>query len=447
MARFVAVCLLLVGCATGAESPLAMDSSVEELDAAADAEVIDAQEIDAPPPDACVANTEACNMADDDCDGHIDEGYSTGLPCDGADTDQCSEGFVVCSAMGDTTCSDVTSNNVEKCNGLDDDCMNGVDDTFAVGQPCSVGLGACARAGQLVCNSVQTGTVCNAMAGAPQQETCGNSVDEDCNGADVTCPGNDTAAGAIDISAGGTFTVDLSAAHDDNWAASTATLDCGDQGGRDVFYQFTLPAEEVVYFDTFGANFDTVVRVFAGACGSLGAVKACADDACSTTRSQGALDLLAGTYCLVVDQYGATTTAGSVSLSFKRGGRSGVALPAMSGNISGTTTGKNNYTIAGCEANSAQPDVGHFFLTCPNRTYSVAASTCSGTAFDSILYLRTGSASTGDVACSDDVSGCGNNLQAYFTGATVGGPNLNWLIVDGFGQTGNGNYTLSYSVQ
>jgi hypothetical protein len=27
------------------------------------------------------------------------------------------------------------------------------------------------------------------------------------------------------------------------------------------------------------------------------------------------------------------------------------------------------------------------------------------------------------------------------------GANLNWFIVDGFGTTGNGNYTLTYSVQ
>ena len=27
------------------------------------------------------------------------------------------------------------------------------------------------------------------------------------------------------------------------------------------------------------------------------------------------------------------------------------------------------------------------------------------------------------------------------------GANVNWIIVDGFGQTGNGNYALTYSVQ
>jgi hypothetical protein len=445
--RFVGVCVLFVACAQGTESRIEIDAPATPIDAPLPPDAPDAQLLDAPPPDACVANAELCNAKDDDCDSHVDEGYSTGLPCDGADGDSCSEGFVVCSPMGGTMCSDTTTDNIERCNNLDDDCKNGIDDTYPVGQPCSVGLGACVRSGQQICNSLQTGTTCSASPGMPGAETCGNAVDEDCNGADVACPGNDTAVGAIDISAGGTFTVDLSAARDDNWAMSTATLDCGNQGGRDVFYQFTLPAEEVVYFDTFGSNYDSVVRIFAGACSALGATKACSDDACSTTRSQGAIDLLAGTYCLVVDQFDAATMGGATSLSFKRGGRSGIALTSTSGNVSGTTTGKTNYSIAGCEANSPAPDVGYFFLTCPNRTYSVTASTCSGTAFDSVLYLRSGAATTGDVACSDDVSGCGTNLQSRFTGATVGGPNVNWLIVDGFGQTGTGNYTINYSVQ
>ena len=58
-----------------------------------------------------------------------------------------------------------------------------------------------------------------------------------------------------------------------------------------------------------------------------------------------------------------------------------------------------------------------------------------------------GAATSGDVACSDDVPGCGNSLQSHISGATVSGANLQWLIVDGFGQTGNGNYALTYSVQ
>jgi len=388
-------------------------------------------------------SVETCNGLDDDCDGKIDEGFGLGAACDGPDADACNEGVIVCDGTGGTTCSDHTGDNVEKCNGLDDDCRNGIDDPWPVGDACSVGLGMCARTGSLVCNAAQDGVVCSATPGAPTAELCGNGIDEDCNGGDAICPPNDLPAGAIDISAGGTFAVDLSTAHDDNWAATTPTLDCGDMGGRDVFYTFTLPAEEVVYYDTLGSNFDTVIRVYAGACTALGTIQACADDACGTTRSQGALDLPAGTYCLIVDQFSSTTTAGAASLVFKRGGRAGTPLPAASGTVAGTTTGKTDLSVASCEANSHQPDVGYFFASCPAAA-SVSASTCTGTAFDTVIYLRSGAATSADVACADDNTGCGNGLQSKLT-TSVSGANLQWIIVDGFGTTGNGPFTLTYS--
>lgn len=438
--RFVAIAALLAGCALASEPRVAGDAS------SADTAPIDGRVDAAPdgPPDACVAVAEICNNQDDDCDGVRDNGLDLGMPCDGSDSDACVEGVIVCTGTGGTVCNDMTGGTVELCNGVDDDCQNGIDDTFPIGTSCSVGLGACARPGMLVCNTAMTGTTCNAVAGAPSAELCGNGTDEDCNGADAACPVNDSAASAIDISAGGTFNADLTAAHDDNFASGTA---CGNMGGRDVFYQFTLGAEEVVYWDTFGSNFDTVVRVFAGACTGIGATQGCTDDQCSTQQTQGALDLLAGTYCLVVDQYSSSTSGGMSTLSFKRGARSGLPIAAASGSQTGTTAGRTNQSISGCEPQTTQPDVAYFFLSCPGRTYTVGANTCTGTAFDTIIYLRSGKANTGDVACSDDVSGCGNGLQSRFTGATVSGANLQWMIVDGFGTSGNGSYTLTYTVQ
>lgn len=389
------------------------------------------------------SSAEVCDSIDNDCDGAMDEGFGLGTSCDGGDTDACIEGTVVCNNSGGTKCSDATTSTVETCNGVDDDCKNGVDDSFAVGTSCSVGLGQCQRSGQLVCNGAGSDVTCNATAGNPVAETCGNSLDEDCNGSDATCPPNDQAAGAIDVSNGGQFLVDLAAARDDSWTNGT---DCGEQGGRDVFYQLTLADPEVVYLDTFGSSFDSVIRLYAGSCASLGALQTCSDDACGQQRTQVARALAAGTYCIVVDQYSSTVTAGSLKLKVKRGGRTGTQISG-SGAVSGTTTGKAHLSVASCEANTMQPDVAYFFTSCPGVTTSVSANTCSGTVFDAVVYVKSGAASTADVACSDDVSGCGNGLQPRISGAAVSGANLNWMIVDGFGQTGNGAYTLTYSIQ
>ncbi|HVV85545.1 MAG TPA: MopE-related protein [Kofleriaceae bacterium] len=386
-------------------------------------------------------NVESCNNLDDDCDGNVDEGLNLGMPCDGADTDACVEGVIVCGAGGTTTCSDNTSSTVEICNGLDDDCTGGIDNGYQVNLPCTAGVGGCARNGTTMCNAAGNGVVCSAVPGQPTAETCGDGIDQDCSGADVSCPVNDRPTSPLDISNGGTFTVDLTAANNDQ---ENGGLSCGLTGGRDVFYRFTLPAAEVVYFDTFGSSFDSVVRIFPGACTDNPGAQTCFDDQCSGRQTQGALQLAAGNYCLVVDQYSSAQTTGSLVLTFARTGRTGTAIAAASGTQSGTSCSGTNAMTGSCQPVSTAPDAGYYFLTCPSTTKTVAASTCSGTAHDSVVYLRK-AGSGNDLACNDDTTGCGNGLQSSFTGGSAVGPGLFWLVVDGY-QAECGPFTLTYAI-
>ncbi|HTM19488.1 MAG TPA: hypothetical protein VL172_03240, partial [Kofleriaceae bacterium] len=141
-------------------------------------------------PDAdpsCVpTGNEQCNGLDDDCDGPIDEDFPTlDDPCDGADLDDCAEGTFVCSQDGtDVSCTDDdTENDVETCDGTDEDCDGTPDDGFDVGMPCDGdGDTDLCQEGSWECNGLG-GVQCNDPTGSTV-ELCdvGNTMDEDCDG-------------------------------------------------------------------------------------------------------------------------------------------------------------------------------------------------------------------------------------------------------------------------
>jgi hypothetical protein len=74
-------------------------------------------------------NLDICNDNDDDCNvATIDGADETwlGTVCDGPDSDQCNEGSYECTS-GVQTCSDNTGDNIEICDGTDNDCDGTID--------------------------------------------------------------------------------------------------------------------------------------------------------------------------------------------------------------------------------------------------------------------------------------------------------------------------------
>lgn len=289
---------------------------------------------------------------------------------------------------------------------------------------------------------------------APATNTCvavedpGDDAGDDSSGDDATDPPdggggppvNDQPANAIDVSDGGTFTVDLTLATNDGDGS------CGNSGGRDAFFELTTDGPEVVYVDSLGSDFDVVIVVLDGPCDADPEELACLDDECEL-QAQGAGEV-AGTICLVVEQaLGPGEMAGHAVLTVVRGDRPGIELPAAEGVIAGSTLDAANATTPECDRDeSAAGDVGYFFTVCPGEMLDVYADTCAETPYDSWLSIRAGSGVAGDeLECQDDERRCGPEGDDAVVFGTVTGPGLFWILVDGWDDE-RGDYVLTYAI-
>ncbi|MBI5501065.1 MAG: DUF4215 domain-containing protein [Deltaproteobacteria bacterium] len=337
----------------------------------------------------------------------------SGEECDDGDTDNTDACLAGCVAA---SCGDgFLWIGVEECEG-----------SFG---PCST---TCGTIGRRDCVDCAWAAACT-----PPAEEC-TGEDDDCDGAtDEGCapaPPNDTCGSAAPIVPG--------TIHGDSMRATdTATPSCSGGGGRDLWYTFTLSEGGIVYFDTVdGGAWSTVLEVRRGACPGTAVSGGCNDDACGGDRSQLALALEAGTYTLLVDGHDASH-GGPFDLFFQT---ASCVVPriASNGDTDGNTTGHGDAVSGACGGSSADED-GYVLALC--RPTSVTAHTCSSaTAFDTVLYFRTGDCWDGspEPACDDD-STCTPRADASRITATLP-RGLSFVIVDGFGSTG-GAYRLNVS--
>ncbi len=135
--------------------------------------------IDAVDVDACLATAETCEGTDQDCDGQIDEGLTTGAPCDGPDTDTCPDDMTICNSTGAVVCGDTSGDDdVELCNGLDDNCNGATDEGFNVGANCDGADGDACNEGTFGCAGDGLTAVCSDNTG---------TIPEVCDGDDDDC--------------------------------------------------------------------------------------------------------------------------------------------------------------------------------------------------------------------------------------------------------------------
>lgn len=218
------------------------------------------------------------------------------------------------------------------------------------------------------------------------------------------------------------------------------------QGGNDIVFWFPVFERELIYADTFGTGWNTVLSL-SPACPIKPmsgtppeGMVFCNDDACGGQQSQIVAVLTSGMYYLVVS--GANGESGEAILHFQHaavGNGPLTMVPAGAGTYDGVTESGSIGTFDKCE--SPGPDNSYWWLTCPDYAGgALAASTCEGTSFDTVLNLQVPRADLS--ACNDDSESCGVKSRSLLNLTVPAGAGINVVTVDGSRRAASGTYRL-----
>ena len=107
-------------------------------------------------------DVEKCNGIDDDCDDETDEDFPVDEACDGADGDECKNGTWSCSDDGwGVECLNESVTDIpETRNGLDEDCDGEIDEDYPIREACDGAAHHQCATGTLTCPAVCVGADC-----------------------------------------------------------------------------------------------------------------------------------------------------------------------------------------------------------------------------------------------------------------------------------------------
>lgn len=213
---------------------------------------------------------------------------------------------------------------------------------------------------------------------------------------------------------------------------SDPTSECGCALNRhSVWYRFTAPANQQVTVDTYGSDYDTVVAVYSGECGSAVPVT-CNDDDTGGVQSQLSFAAVAGTtYLIEVTSY-CDSPGGALRFNVGEGVEpppppindactSPIAITETSftddRSVASATSDPTDPSLTcGCEANGASV---WYQFTAPVSA-PVHVSTV-GSDYDTVLAVFTGACGGLEPAapCNDDASGVQSEVQFDATAGTV----------------------------